>query len=175
MKHRVTKARPLGLAIAGALLLATAAVHADQAQDLAAIQNFRLTDEFLAKYLAVLDDAAKDPCNQLGLLSILRDGKKQPLDQMVAAYDAQPGVHAMLARHGLTAREEILGALTLLAASMQKEHPDLVQSSGAVSPVNLAFYKAHETALAASRQHRMELARQRLKANHGKLPACINQ
>jgi hypothetical protein len=162
------------LAIAGALLLAAAAVHADKAQDLAAVQNFRLTDEFLAKYLAVLDDAEKDPCNHLGLLGILRGGK-QSLDQMVAAYDAQPGVHAMLARHGLTAREEILGALTLLAASMQKEHPDLVQSSGAVSPVNLAFYKAHETALAASRQHRMELARQRLKANHGKLPACINQ
>jgi hypothetical protein len=100
---------------------------------------------------------------------------------MVAAYDAQPGVHAMLARHGLTAREEILGALTLLAASMeimQKEHPDWVQSTGAkapISPANLAFYKAHQAAIDHERQHRMELGRQQLKANHGKLPACLNQ
>jgi len=55
------------------------------------------------------------------------------LDQMVAAYDAQPRVHAMLARHGLTAREEILGMLTLMFAGLeiaQQEHPGVAKSGG---------------------------------------------
>jgi len=170
----VLKARALGLLIAGPLLAASAA-HADQAHDMAAIQNFRLTDDFLAKYEAVVDDTVKDPCG-LAPLSVLNGGNKS-LDQMVAAFDAQPGVHAMLARHGLSAREEILGMLTLMFAGLeiaQQEHPGVAGSNGTIppiSPANLAFYKAHEAAL---HQHITAIAQQQLAANHGKLPACVN-
>jgi hypothetical protein len=168
----VFKARALGLLIAGPLVAASAA-HADKAQDMAAIQNFRLTDDYLAKYQAVEDDIVKDPC-RLAPLGVLKGGNKS-LDQMVAAYDAQPAVHAMLARHGLSAREQILGMLTLAFAGLeiaQQEHPGAVHSSGTmppISPDNLAFYKAHEAAL---KQHIAATARQQLAANHGKLPAC---
>jgi hypothetical protein len=169
----VFKARTLGLLIAGALLAAPAA-HADQAQDMAAFQNFRLTDDFLAKYQAVENDTAKDPC-RLGPLGIFHSDNKS-LDQIVAAYDAQPGVHAMLAQHGLTAREEILGILTLMGAGLeiaQKEHPDQFRNRSTmlpISPANLAFYKAHAAAL---HEHAMTIGRQQLAANHGKLPACM--
>jgi len=171
----VFKTRAHGLLIAGLLMAATAA-HADKAQDIAAVQNFRLTDDFLAKYQAVEDDIVKDPC-RLAPLGVLKGGDKS-LDQMIAAYDAQPAVHAMLARHGLTAREQILGTLTLMFAGLeiaQQEHPGIANSSGTmppISPANLAFYKAHEAAL---HQHITAIARQQLAANHGKPPACIMQ
>ena len=167
------KAPALGLLIAAPLLAASAA-HADKAQDMAAIQNFRLTDDYMAKYQAVEDDIVKDPC-RLAPLGVLKGGN-QSLDQMVAAYDAQPDVHAMLARHGLSAREQILGMLTLIFAGLeikQQEHPGVTKSTGTmppISPANLAFYKTHETAL---RQHIMATARQQMAANHGKLPTCF--
>jgi hypothetical protein len=83
----------------------------------------------------------------------------------------------MLARHGLTAREEILGMATLVytaLVSAHDEHPDLVQMTGKappVSPANLALLKSHAAAI---HQHGVQLALQQLQANQGKLPACFS-
>jgi hypothetical protein len=180
--------RILGISLALASVLVTTAAQASQvttaaqasqAKDVAALQSFRLTDDFLAKYQAVDDDSMKDPdpCHlvPLGLLKS-GTGSGKSLDQMTAEYDAQPGVHAMLTRHGLTAREEVLGFMNLFLAAIevaQEEHPDTVPTSGniPISAANLAFFKSHKAAI---QQHSTQLAQQALKANHGKLPACLS-
>lgn len=159
-----------------ALSLATAvpASHAASASaaDMAALQHFTLTDDFLGRYLAVQKDIAKDPC-RLGMISLLK-GRERSLEQAAAAYDAQPGVHAMLASHGLTARKAIMGMSVLMAAAMQDlsaQHPGMVQGGGmAVSPANMAFYRAHKARI---RQFNMQIGRQELEASGGKLPACM--
>jgi hypothetical protein len=162
----------LGLALAGSL--SATAARADATGDAAAVQNFRLSDGFLEKYQAVEADVAKDPC-RLGAFGLLKSEGKS-LDQTAAEYDAQPGVHAMLARHGLTARETLLGMAALMSAAMEdlrKAHPEMVQKDAdapAVSPANMAFYQSHKDGI---RQREMQLAQQMMQANHGKLPACL--
>jgi hypothetical protein len=164
----------LGLALALAGSLSATAARADAAGDAAAVQNFRLSDGFLEKYQAVEADVAKDPC-RLGAFGLLKSEGKS-LDQVAAEYDAQPGVHAMLARHGLTARETLLGMATLMSAAMEdlsKAHPGMVQKdpdAPAVNPANMAFYQSHKDGI---RQREMQLAQQMMQANHGKLPACL--
>lgn len=84
----------------------------------------------------------------------------------------------MLVRNGLTAREEMLGAMTLMLAAMetlQKQHPGMVQTKGAMPPIpdaNLAYFQAHQAAL---HQHAMAIGKVQLAANHGKLPACMSE
>ena len=85
---------------------------------------------------------------------------KMTLDQAAAQYDAQPGVHAMLASHGLTAKEIFLGMTTLMAAAAQdlnQAHPGMVKTSGAaahVSAANMAFFESHKQAI---RQYSMRI------------------
>lgn len=149
------------------------------AADMAALQNFRLTDDFIARYEAYEEDAAKKPC-ELSPITALSgdDAQERSLDQTVAAFKAQPGVDATLQRHGLTARETILGMMTLMRAAMQElaqRRPDMVEkgegSMGAISPANMAVYDRHKDEL---HQHQRQLAREQLKANGGKLPACLS-
>lgn len=138
-------------------------------------QGFTLTDGFLAKYQAAELDIAKDPC-RLGFFKLMgRDGAGLTLDQAAARYDAQPGVHAMLAGHGLTAHDMLTGVATLTAAAMQEmkaKHPGMVQTSGAtqVSAANMAFYQSHKDAI---HQFAMQVGQQQMRANGGKMPACM--
>ena len=152
---------------------------ADPAADAASLRNFRLTPEFLAKWESFDEAAAQDPCHLLPMPVLAKAQTKQmSLDQMVAAYDAQPGVHAALAQHGLTAREAMMGMMTLMAAATQDlmhAHPEMVQKgeismSMTVSKANMDFYHAHA---AEMRQHQMKVGQEELKRNHGKLPACF--
>lgn len=152
---------------------------ADPATDAATLRNFRLTPDFLAKWESFDEAAAQDPC-RLSPMPVLAKArtKQMSLDQMVAAYDAQPGVHAALAQHGLTAREAMTGMMTLMAAATQdlmQAHPEMVQkgeisTSMTVSKANMDFYHAHA---AEMRQHQMKVGQEELKRNHGKLPACF--
>lgn len=178
-ENTLIKARNLSLAcaIAGSLLAATA--HADAAQDVAAFQNFQLTDAFIAKYQAVETDTAKDVCKLSPFKVLMQanaDKDKIALDQVAAQYDAQPGVHAMLASHGMTAKDMILGMFTLMSAAAQdlnRTHPGMVQTTGAaahVSAANMDYYHQHKDALHAFQK---QLGQQELHANGGKLPACM--
>ena len=147
---------------------------APSAADVAAIRGFTLNDTFLQHYLDANDDIARDPC-RLGMIDLLKHGDTfGSIDQAAAHYDAQPGVHAMLARHGLTAREMVLGMVTLSSAAVQdvrKQHPQAMAEGGLpVSASNMAFYEAHKAQL---HQHMQSVAREQLKANGGKLPACL--
>jgi hypothetical protein len=146
--------------------------------DVAAFQNFTLSDSFIAKYQAVETDIGKDPCG-LSPMKVMAqaNGGKTTLSEAAAQYDAQPGVHAMLASHGLTAKDMFLGMSTLMAAAAQdlnQAHPGMVNATGAasqVSPANIAFYQSHKQAL---HQFHMQLAKQQMQASGGKMPSCFS-
>ncbi|MBN8923871.1 MAG: hypothetical protein BGP10_08365 [Rhodanobacter sp. 68-29] len=168
----------LALCAVAALPAACAASSSGSASD---PQGFTLTDGFLAKYQAVETDSIKDPCqlSPVKVLGLTGEGAgKATIDQMAARYDAQPGVHAMLASHGVTAKEMILGTVTLMSAAIQElkqQHPGMVQGNGAalqISAANMAFYQSHKQAI---RQFNMQIAQQQLRANGGKLPPCLSE
>jgi hypothetical protein len=149
--------------------------------DMAEMQNFRLTDDFLQRYQAYEDEAAEKPC-ELSPIVLLGndDDQDRSLGETAAAFDARPGVHAALQRHGLTARELILGMGTLMGAAIHEiaaKHPDMVEKgeikmNGSISPANMAFYEAHKDAL---QRHNRQRAQEQLKKNGGKLPACLRK
>jgi hypothetical protein len=156
------------------------ACAASDDDDVAAFQNFTLTDGFMAKYQAAEADISKDPCG-LSPMKVMAQANasssKMTLSQAAAQYDAQPGVHAMLASHDLTAKEMFLGMSTLMAAAAQdlnQAHPGMVKATGAASQVsaaNIAFYQSHKQAL---HQFNMQLAKQQMQASGGKLPSCLS-
>lgn len=147
--------------------------------DAAAVANFRLTDAFIAKYEAYEEEAAKKPCELSPMLVMAGDeNENRSLDQVAAAFAARPGVSAALQRHGLTAREMILGMTTLLGAAMQdaaQQHPEMVAKGeitmeAKIGPANMAVYNRHKDEL---HRHQMKLGQEQLKANGGKLPSCL--
>jgi hypothetical protein len=152
---------------------------------MAAVANFRLTDSFLKRDIAYVLDTSDDPC-RYSLMSALvsMQSNQASLDQIVSRYDARPGVHAMLAKHGLTAREAVVGSFALMAANMQalSESPGGkklgVTTSGTPTPTmraNVAFYKAHSSELRQFHAKIGRAARANLQKNGGKLPACMRR
>lgn len=134
---------------------------------MAALRDVRLSAEFLQRHMAAGDEIAKDRC-RLGMIDLLTQSDWLPsIDQLANHYDPQPDVHAMLARRGITAREMVLGTMTLTGApveGLRKLHPEAVQGNGSViSASNVAFYDAHNQAI----------AQQQSQVNGGKSPACL--
>jgi len=164
------------LTLATAFIPPAHAGDAPSAADVAALKSFRLDQGFLDRFMALQDDAVKDPCH-LSMGNLLKGNQARSLDQAARQYDAQPGVHAMLARHGLTARQALIGMSALLGAVMQdmkETHPEMAQHmhsrGGAVSPQNMAFYRAHKAQI---QQHQQTLGHRQLAAHGGKLPSCM--
>ena len=179
-----------------------AAPTAVSSADVAALQSFRLDESFLAKWKAMQSGASADPCH-LNLVMVLRSGKvddandndededspagpRKPqakpvrsLDQSAALYESQPGAKALLAKNGLTAREYVVGGMTLLGAAVQQvatEHPEMVakgyvkrDANVSVSPANMAFYRAHKDEMHAFSQ---KLGKEEMSRNGGKFPRC---
>lgn len=149
------------------------------AADKAAFENFRLNEDFLDKYKAVEDNIAEDPC-KLGMIDMLKGKTKATsLDEGAAHWDAKPGVHAMLARHDVTARQMLLGMMTLMSAAMQDlaaTHPKMAAHMHSEGPktdaANVAFYKAHQADI---RQHSRARAKKMMQTHNGKLtlPSCF--
>lgn len=161
--------------------LAAAPSAADKAQmqaELAEFRDFKLTPEFIHRREAYMEAAAKDPCKYslLGVLNESQGKQHTSIDQMAAHYDAKPGVHALLERNDLTARDMVLGTYTLMGAALQdlaKKHPEMVEGNASgfeVSSANMAVYHKYKDEM---HQHRQKIAQQELKQNGGKLPACL--
>ncbi len=165
---------------AGALLAAALAVGLGQdviakpgthsAADIAAIHDYTLTPGFLNKWKAMAADPEAPACS-LMTLNLHGDSLNEVIDE----YDARPGNHAYLRRHGLSSREMILGTSILAAAALQeiqRSHPGYVKgdASRLVSPQNMAFYQAHEEEIHALMQ---KAGQARLRQNGGELADCM--
>lgn len=161
----------LALAVSpGAAAAPAAAAQQPSATDIAGFRNYTLTTGFLDKWKAIAADQKAPKC-ELALLNM----RSSSLDQAIAEYDARPGVHTYLVRHGLTAREMFLGSTMLTAAAMQeiqRKAPNLVHGKVTlmVSPANTAFYQAHQPEI---HQFMQKLGRQQLHRDGGKLPDCV--
>lgn len=148
--------------------------------DLRAILNFQLTPDFLSRYEAYeQQEVAQNPCALDPLLALQNAAEETTLEKTAAEYDAKPGAHAALQRHGLTARDVLLGMAVWIGAAAQDlaaQNPDLVKSGQIqlnpdfkISPANIAFYRQHKDEF---RQHQMQLAQEQMKRHGGHLPEC---
>ncbi|SMF08770.1 hypothetical protein SAMN06265365_102155 [Tistlia consotensis] len=143
-------------ALAAALVmlaaLALPAAAALSEQDQAAIRNYTLTTRYLSQVQALTRDAEAK-----GVKASLDadDFKKaKDLDALAAQLDAKPGVHALMAAHGLTAREYLVGALALYGAGMVVKYGDDPQQGKYIdkskaNPKNVEFYKQHQKEIEA--------------------------
>lgn len=150
--------------------------HTPSTADIAAYRNFKLTDEFFDRYMAVEDDIAKDPC-RLGMIGMLAgEYKNMSLDEAAAHWDTKPGVHAMLASHDITAKQMILGFGTLMSAAFQdlaQKYPKMSDGNGPqVSEANMAFYRSHKAEIRKFSRERM---RRQMQTHGGKIsiPSCM--
>lgn len=172
-----------GLLLAAALPVSGAAAPNPGAREFVqAIGSFRITEAFLQRDQALALDLAKDPCAHGSPTAFLELADKigkgtLTLDQAISQFAAQPGMAALLARHGLSARDAFVGGYAMMGATMRTmpAPPGATVSGGpdtATSRANVAFLKAHMAELRAFQGKMGAIARERVHANGGKLPAC---
>lgn len=177
-----TAALALSFAAAAASAAAPPPNAASMRAGMEQVANFRLTDGFLRNNLAYSLDIAQHPCQasiKTGV-SMFRELQSIPLDQVVARYGANPQVHSMLARHGMTAHTAVVGGLAMFMAGM-KYMSRHAQPGGAVSgegfktpamQANLAFYQAHWPEIHANAQKIQGIVSEQMHAN-GREAACL--
>lgn len=119
-------------------------------------QHFTLTDGLLARFEAAHADVHANPCAALPGpdMQALQHGRMPSLDEVATRYNAQPTMHAILARHDISAKDYLLTHAVLGAARMkygrrmmEKVNPQAARNIDAsmtiISPANYAFYVAH--------------------------------
>lgn len=130
--------------------------------------HFTLTDDLLARYEAVHTDVFASPCSALPTpdYQAMKQGKMPTVDDVAARYDAQPVMHAILTRHGLTAKRYLL-ANAVIGAGRTKYGRQLIEklnpqaaknidsSMTIISPANYSFYVAHRSQLQHAMQQEM--------------------
>jgi hypothetical protein len=148
----------IALVLLATFMLAPAPASAQSAADMAAFHAFKLTPGYLGKWMAYTRDVTHAPC-QAGMFGLIlnsgdKDSASRTLDQMARELDARPKAHALMEKHGLSARQLILGTEVLMAARIQdieQQHPKMARSGGFKSPhlsaANMAFFHQHKTEL----------------------------
>ena len=157
-----------------------------------AISNYRLTEDFVKRAHAMQLDMARNPCeygnpsSSMRMLGEVSEGRLT-LDQAIAKFGAQPGMQALLAKHGLTARDALIGGLALgkaqsgamvahaeAQAAAHGAKPAAASMGGktAAQQANARLLASHWSELQAFNQKMGAISQQRIKANGGKLPAC---
>lgn len=94
---------------------------ANPAEDMAALKNFTLNEDYLHRWMAAKDEAkAKDI--SLGLMTPkqMRSGKGalSSLSAIVKKIDNTKGADALLARHDMTSRQYVLGSVALMTSEL---------------------------------------------------------
>lgn len=119
--------------------------HALTPADRAVVQQYTLTEDSFRKLL----DTAKDAKTNKVQIRIL-DPNAHSLDETAAHLDASPDVHALLTRHGLTAREFLLGEYALLGAEFAVKYGNQAGFDASMAnPSNIALYRKHEAEIDA--------------------------
>lgn len=134
------------LALLSLPLLAQGSIqHSLTPADRGQVQAYKLDEASFQKLLAVAHEAR---------------ASKQPIDivvpqahslaDTVQALHARPAVTALLARHGLSTRDFVLGEYALLGAEFAVKYPDQPGSDASLAnPDNIALYRRHQADLDA--------------------------
>lgn len=178
----------IALAAALALVPLVAGAGSPSPADRAAVANFRLTDSFLQHDQAMALELAKMPCGTSAamLQAFLGFGSgRLSLDEASAQITAAPGMQGLLAKHGLTARDALLGGLELLrikthatASKMRANGADVSTSSQPESPTqraNDAFIAAHRQEIQQHDAAMRAIAQQRAHDDPGAAMACLGK
>ncbi|GGA90846.1 hypothetical protein GCM10011491_18510 [Brucella endophytica] len=108
------------------------------------VNAFHLTDDFLTRMEAVQ--------TELQTLNLAAQDEEAPtgpvtLDSLTAGVEKRPDVMAVLSKHGIKARDYIVGYFALmgsLAAAEAENEPQLVDELRDVNPQHLAFAKQYK-------------------------------
>lgn len=154
----------------------------------ASIYQYHLTEEFLEGNFAYTLFAAKQPCKDKvagASIQAIEHMDKKPIEDIIDAYAAAPGVADQLAQFNLSPRDALLGGMVMLKLSMHQlqSSTSFQQLSGnnkqpepLTSPImqqNLAFYKAHQAEIDAHKQKVMNATKAMLEKHGGKMPQCM--
>jgi hypothetical protein len=114
------------------------------AEERQAILAFKLTKPVADKLLAALPDMTRYVMTKPNAQELLARAAKQTPAQRVAQTEADPGAMAILEKHGLTAREYLVGVPVLRMAILRARSAAGPGSDAlVVSDDNLAFARAH--------------------------------
>jgi hypothetical protein len=112
------------------------------------IQSFKLSEDFLHRYEAVIavkpSEGSEEP--SLAQLTMMTSS----LDAMTAEAAKSPKLVALLKQHGLSARQAIVGGLVIARAGMadtmlaDPKMAKYVSKDKMPSAENMAFYRAHK-------------------------------
>ncbi|MEQ5842498.1 hypothetical protein [Paraburkholderia acidicola] len=133
-------------------VLGSPAAHALTPTEQDEVQNFTLTEDFVQRFGAANQEVqAKGVGTHPGQIQKQTSGKTPTLDTFTVAIEQNPGEMDILKRHGLTARQAVLGTFVLGSARLRDmqltRSPDLAKKLGPpkdVSAANMAFYEAHK-------------------------------
>lgn len=133
--------------------------------DLKTLHDYTLTEGFLKRWEAIMVDPNKPKCS---LRALKLHGNS--LDEEISEYDARPGNHAYLEKHGMTSREMVLGTMTMAGAGMQEmqnQAPEMVEGNGGmqIRAKNMAFHQRHKGEI-------MKVMQSASRARGGKMPNC---
>jgi hypothetical protein len=121
--------------------LAQPPMSAEQRQ---AILGFKLTRPMADKLLAALPEMTRYVVSKPNFKEIVARSAKQTPAERLAEVEADPGAMAIVKKHGLTAREYLLGVPTLRMALARARLGDGPGAENLiVSPENLAFARAN--------------------------------
>ena len=137
--------RPLVMAVLLGLMLAPAPAPAQPSPELReAILAYRLTQPLADKLLAALPEMTRYVMAKPNARELIARARTQSLAERTAQVEADPGAMAILRKHGLGAREYVVGVPALRMAILRAQS---AEAGGGglvvVSPENLAFARAH--------------------------------
>ena len=129
------------VSLAVAPVLAQSQRSAEQRE---AILGYKLTKPLADKLLAALPEMTRYVMTKPNVKEILARSATQSLGERIAQTEADPGAAAILTKHGLTAREYLVGVPTLRMAIRRAQSGDAPGSDAlTVSDGNLAFARAN--------------------------------
>ncbi|HUB88086.1 MAG TPA: hypothetical protein VMA74_00005 [Dyella sp.] len=119
--------------------------HALTAADRTAIQHYTLSEDAFQKLLATAKDAK---ANQVPIDIV--DPHAHSLDETAAHLEHSADFRALIARHGLTTRNFLLGEYALLSAEFAVKYAGQPNFDASLAnPANVALYRRHEAELDA--------------------------
>lgn len=132
-RTRITRQLGIALTIVALTLACGTAAASFDAADQATLAKHVLTENELSRLTAVMEDAKAH-----GHAPSVNMAAAGSLDALAAKADKEPGVHALLASHGFTARDYVVAALTTVRTAM------MARTGAGTGTPNVAFYRAHQ-------------------------------
>jgi len=129
----------VSLAVAPAL-----AQSRQSAEERQAIVAYKLTKPLANKLLAALPDMTRYVMALPNVVEVIAKSAKQSLDERIAGTEADARAMAILRKHGLTAREYLVGVPALRMAILRAQSGETAGSDALIASAdNLAFARAN--------------------------------